>query len=75
MKPVSFVIGLAIFAFGLSSVQAAVDHKPTDHHHNHATLSPLPRASPAAIRRCALPHKILNAVSKSACKGYPRSPH
>jgi hypothetical protein len=29
----------------------------------------LPKPSPAELRRCALPSKVLNAVARSACKG------
>jgi hypothetical protein len=72
MRVLSFAIGLALYVFGLSFAQAAVTQKPTDHHQSQAARSPLPRASPAALRRCALSHKILNAASRSACKGHPR---
>ena len=33
----------------------------------------LPPADPAEIRRCALPHAILNAFAKSACGGAQRA--
>jgi hypothetical protein len=74
MRSLSFAIGLTFLAVGSSSAQAAVEHNPADHHrHSQAALSVLPRGSPAALRRCALPHKILNAASRSACKGHPRA--
>jgi hypothetical protein len=72
MRSLSFAIGLTFYAFGFSYAQAAVEHKPADHRRPQAALS-LPRGSPAALRRCALSHKILNAASRSACKGHPRA--
>jgi hypothetical protein len=74
MRSLSFALGLTFFACGSSYALAAVEHKPTDHQHSRAALSVLPRASPAALRRCALSHKILNSASRSACHGHPRAP-
>jgi type II secretory pathway component PulL len=71
MRALSFGIGLTLCVFGLSFAQAAVTQKTADHHQSQAARLHLPRASPAALRRCALSHKILNAASRSACKGHP----
>ena len=71
MRALWFTTCLTMCVFGLSFAQAAVVQKSTDHHQTHAARLPLPRAIPAALRRCALSHKILNAMSRSACKGYP----
>jgi hypothetical protein len=71
MRALWFATCLTLCAFGSSFVQAAVVQKPTDRHQSHVARLPLPRASPAALRRCALSQRILNAMSRSACKGYP----
>ena len=71
MRALWFTTCLTMCVFGLSFAQAAVVQKPTERHQSHAARLHLPRASPAALRRCALSHKILNAMSRSACKGYP----
>ena len=70
MRALSFAIGLTLCVLGFSFAQAAVTQKATDHRQPHAARLPLPRASPAALRRCGLSHKILNAASRSACKGH-----
>ena len=59
MKSVLIAIGLTVCLSGLSFAQAPGSHK--------ATTRIAPRPSPAELRRCALPHRILNAAAKSAC--------
>jgi hypothetical protein len=71
MRAIWFATWMTLCVLASSFAQAAVVQKPTDRHQSHAARLPLPRASPAALRRCALSHKILNAMSRSACKGYP----
>lgn len=64
MKITLLAIGLTLCLSGFSFAQAPGDHK--------ATARTLPRPSPAELRRCALPHRILNAAAKSACMGRTR---
>jgi hypothetical protein len=59
MRVLSLAIGLTLCLSGFSFAQAPGGHK--------ATTRTLPRPSPAELRRCALPHKILNAAARSAC--------
>jgi hypothetical protein len=72
MRTLPFAIGLILCVCGLSSAEAATGQKMTNQRHPPAARSPLPRPSPAALRRCALSHKILNAASRSACTGHTR---
>jgi hypothetical protein len=64
MKSVLLAIGLTVCFSGFSFAQAPGGHK--------ATNRIAPRPSPAELRRCALPHRILNAAAKSACTGHTR---
>ena len=64
MKSVLLAIGVTVCLSGLSFAQAPGSHK--------ATTRIAPRPSPAELRRCALPHRILNAAAKSACIGPSR---
>jgi uncharacterized protein YjeT (DUF2065 family) len=64
MKSVLLAIGLTVCLSGISFAQAPGGHK--------ATTRNAPRPSPAELRRCALPHRILNAAAKSACMGPTR---
>jgi hypothetical protein len=59
MKSVLLAIGLTACLSGFSFAQTPGGHK--------ATTRIAPRPSPAELRRCALPHRILNAAAKSAC--------
>jgi hypothetical protein len=61
MKITLLAISLTLCLSGFSFAQAPGGHK--------ATTRSAHRPSPAELRRCALPHKILNAVAKSACTG------
>jgi hypothetical protein len=72
MRTLPFAIGLILCVCGLSSAQAATVQKMTNQRHPPAVRSALPRPSPAALRRCALSHKILNAAARSACTGHTR---
>jgi hypothetical protein len=66
MKIIALVaVSLTLWLSGVSFAQAPGGHK--------ATIRIVPRPSPAELRRCALPHKILNAAARSACLGR-RSP-
>jgi hypothetical protein len=61
MKITLWAIGLTLCLSGFSFAQAPGGHKA-----NNPTVH---RPSPAELRRCAMPHRILNAVAKSACTG------
>jgi hypothetical protein len=72
MRTLPFAIGLILCVYGISLAQAASGQKVTNQRHPQAARSALPRPSPAALRRCALSHKILNAAARSACTGHTR---
>jgi hypothetical protein len=72
MRTLPFAVGLILCVCGLSLAQAATVQKKPDQRHPQAARSALPHPSPAALRRCALSHKILNAASRSACTGHTR---
>ena len=68
MRTLSIAIGLILCLCGTSFAQSPPAHKPAA---PKATRT-LPKPDPAELRRCALSPKILNAASRSACRGRSR---
>jgi hypothetical protein len=64
MRVFAVAIAFTLCFTGFSAAQA-----PPHTTHPHAART-LPKPSPAELRRCALPHKILSAVARSACVGH-----
>ena len=69
MKAFSFAIVLTLCVSGISAGNATEGPKAMGQRRAQAAQFVLPRPSPAELRRCALPHKILNSVARSACMG------
>ena len=64
MKVILLAMGLTLCMPAFSHAEAPGGHKPV--------VRTLPHPSPAELRRCALSHKILSAVSRSACTARTR---
>jgi hypothetical protein len=68
MRAVAVAIALTLCFCGFSLAQAPSKPRAT----SPQAARILPKPSPAELRRCALPSKLLNAVARSACKGYTK---
>jgi hypothetical protein len=64
------VFAVAI-AFTLCFTGVSLAQAPSHTTNPHAART-LPKPSPAELRRCALPHKILSTVARSACVGHTK---
>ncbi len=65
MRAFAVAIALTLCFSGPSLAQGPSKAHTTS---QHAARS-LPKPSPAELRRCALPSKVLNTVARSACTG------
>jgi len=68
MPVFAVAIALILCTSGFSLAQSPSKARITA---QQAAASP-PKPSPAELRRCALSSKVLNAASRSACKGYAK---
>jgi hypothetical protein len=68
MRVFAAAIALTLCFCGVSLAQTPVKPRAT----SPQAARVLPKPSPAELRRCALPPKLLNAVARSACKGYTK---
>ena len=67
MRAFAVAIALTLCFSGFSLAQAPKSKMTTQQ-----AVRALPKPSPAELRRCALPSKLLNAVARSACAGYKK---
>jgi hypothetical protein len=67
MRVFAVAIALNLCFTGFSLAQAPKPKTTTQQ-----AARTLPKPSPAELRRCALPHKILSAVARSACVGHTK---
>jgi hypothetical protein len=71
MRAFAVAIALTLCFSGFSLAQAPSKPRTTSQTTQQAARV-LPKPSPAELRRCALPPKLLNAVARSACNGYTK---
>jgi hypothetical protein len=68
MRVFAVAVALVLCSSGFSLAQAPSKPRTT----NQQAARTLPKPSPAELRRCALPSKVLNAVARSACVGHTK---